>query len=215
MNIALRSLLGLTLLVVLITGCNAPGRKGGPSDEAPSPPSANTSSEDKQPSKVATGIDRPAPGPIEVREKEYDNGMVALREEGYVDADGNFVRHGLVTAWFEDGAKKSEIQYAHGKQHGTRITLYPTGQMWGRGQYVDGLEHGTWTAWWANGFRQREWHMDHGTWHGPFIEWHDNGEKKMEFEYVNGLKQGTMKIWDPQGTLVHESEYVDDLEQPK
>ena len=215
MNITRQAYGALAVLVAVTGGCDGPGRTVQPGDDRQPQPVTSAPSTDTQPDQKATGPDRPAPGPIEVREKEYESGMVSLREEGYVDADGNFVRHGLVTTWFEDGAKKSEIQYAHGKQHGARLSWYPTGQMWGRGQYVDGLEDGTWTAWWQNGFKQREWHMDRGTWHGPFTEWHDNGEKKWEFEYVNGLKQGTMRIWAPRGTLVHEAEYVDDVEQPK
>lgn len=159
--------------------------------------------------------DAPPLGPIIVREENYDSGSVAKRVEGYLDADGNLVRHGLMTTWYEDGVKKSEIAYAHGKLHGMRTTWYPTGQMWGRGQYVNGKEDGTWTAWWPNGFKQREWHMKRGTWDGPFTEWHSNGEKKREFQYINGLKQGTVRVWDEQGTLVRESEYVDDVEQPK
>lgn len=221
------SKIGLVLAVaaVGVPGCQSPDRrsdrgtaevKSDRGADAPVKPDGGSVARTEKPdSDKPTVALAPAPGPIEVREEEYESGAVAKREEGYIDASGNFVRHGLASTWYEDGAKKSEIGYAHGKQHGPRITWYPTGQMWGRGQYVDGLEDGTWTAWWPNGFKQREWHMDHGTWHGPFNEWHDNGEKKMEFEYVDGLKQGMMRIWDPRGTLVHESEYIDDVEQPK
>jgi hypothetical protein len=157
----------------------------------------------------------PSEPETEVREETYPSGQVSQQAEGYVAPDGTFVRHGLMTLFYEDGTKKAEIEYKHGKNHGRRITWYQTGQEWGRGEYVDGLEHGTWTAWWPNGFKQREWEMVHGSWHGTSTEWHDNGEIKMQFEYVNGVKQGPFRIWDDRGNLMYESEYVDGVEQPR
>lgn len=206
-------LIKLLAIATISGGCQAPAPRRGVDPNAG--PTSQPGATEPASTDDAFDPDAPAPGPIEVREEEYESGAVAQRVEGYVGADGELVPHGVTTIWYEDGVKKSELGYAHGTRHGARTTWYPTGQLWAQGAYVNGLEDGTWTAWWHNGFRQREWHMVHGMWDGPFIEWHGNGEKKQEFEYVNGLRQGPILVWDDRGTLVYESEYVDDIKQPK
>lgn len=199
----------LVVPMLLVTGCKGAQR-------APSEPAAPGVS----PPSTASSIAKPttaAPAParkIEIREQKHENGMVKERIEGYVNEKGEFVFHGAMTRYFDDGAKQAQLQFADGKQEGERVTWYQTGQMAGRGYYKNGLEDGTWTAWFPNGFIQREWHMRDGVWHGMFNEFHDNGERKIEFEFVNGLKQGKMTIWNPEGRIVSQSEYVDDVEQP-
>jgi antitoxin component YwqK of YwqJK toxin-antitoxin module len=153
-------------------------------------------------------------GPIEVQEQYYPNGNVSVGVEGYVDRDGNFVRHGVTTNFWENGQKKSQVHYVQGMRHGSRTAWYQGGQIWSDGQFVNGREDGTLTVWFPNGRKAKELNFDHGAWHGTGTEWHLNGRKKMEVEWVRGKRQGMLTIWDEEGNVFSQVEYADGVPQP-
>lgn len=153
-------------------------------------------------------------GSPEVREVAYDDGSIAKRTEGYVDAKDNFISHGNTTQYWENGRKKSEVMYVHGMRHGERTAWYNSGQMWSLGAFLNGRENGAWTMWYPNGRKAQEIHFDEGAWDGMLTYWHPNGEKRSEVEYVRGKKQGPLTEWDEFGTVVSRVEYVDDAPQP-
>ena len=151
---------------------------------------------------------------VEVQETKWPNGNPKSRTEGKKDKDGEFVRHGIATVWYENGQKKSEQHFVDGVPHGPRLTWYIDGRKWTEGRYVDGLEDGTWRTWLADGTPQTEWTMQRGVWHGVYTEWHPNGKKRLEVEFVRGKRQGPMTTWDDQGVVVLTTDYVDGIEQP-
>ena len=189
-----------------LVGCSTTG----PSNEAgPSEGAANAVSNDGS---QQVGI---APkDPVEVEESKWPNGNPKSRTEGYKDPDGNFVRHGVSTVWYENAQKKSEQHFVDGVPHGPRKTWYIEGRPWTDGRYVNGLEDGTWRTWFPDGTPQTEWTMQRGVWHGVYSEWHTNGKKRLEVEFVRGKRQGPLTTWDDQGVVVLTSDYVDGIEQP-
>ncbi|RME39484.1 MAG: toxin-antitoxin system YwqK family antitoxin [Planctomycetota bacterium] len=155
------------------------------------------------------------PSRIEVRDTYDPEGNLFRREEGYVDADGNFIRHGKLTNYWKSGAKKSEVTFVHGVKRGERWAWYEDGQKWSYGYYDEnGLEHGTWITWYPNGKKALEFTMEHGAFNGPYMEWHPNGQLKRQFEYVHGKKQGLEIFWDENGNMVKTVEWVDGRPQP-
>ncbi len=154
------------------------------------------------------------PGPIEVRETQYINGELATRSEGYVDADGNFVRHGKYQQFWENEQQKSEDRYVHGIRNGKRTAWYDNGEMWSTGEVVNGREDGVWIVWYRNGMKAKESHFKKGAWHGLFTYWHPNGQKRSEVEFVMGKRQGKYIEWDEFGTVLKQFDYVDDVPQP-
>lgn len=150
----------------------------------------------------------------EVREEHFPDGTVSQRVEGYVDEDGRFIPHGVMTYFWESGKKKSEVHYVHGVRNGPRTAWHENGQVWSTGQFVDNREDGVWTEWYPNGNKAREFHFKNGAWHGMYTEWYPNGQKKLEVEYVNGKRQGMLTGWDEYGTVVKTIEYVDNIPQP-
>jgi antitoxin component YwqK of YwqJK toxin-antitoxin module len=194
-----------------VLGCGLAGcvRTGQPDKAAPSDnPSAERSPAGATPVKVDSD------GPVEVQETKWPNGNLKTRTEGKKDADGNFIRHGTSTVWYENGQKKSEQRFTDGVPNGPRNTWYIEGRKWTEGEYVDGLEDGTWRAWYPDGTPQTEWTMARGVWHGLYTEWHTNGKKRIEVEFVQGKRQGPVTTWDEQGVVVFRSDYVDGVEQP-
>ncbi len=151
---------------------------------------------------------------IEVYEEKWPEGGLKLQVEGWEDDEGNFIRHGRTTMYWENGRKKSEVHYVDGAPHGPRTAWYNSGQIWSSGEYVDGKEDGTWTVWFPDGRKAQELRFDHGKYHGLHTEWHPNGQKRTEVEYVDGKQQGTLTFWDEQGKIVRRVEFVNGVEQP-
>jgi len=151
---------------------------------------------------------------VEVEETKWPNGNPQSRIEGKKDEDGEFIRHGVSTVWYENGQKKSEQHFVDDVPHGPRLTWYIDGRQWTEGHYVDGLEDGVWRAWMPDGTPQTEWTMQRGVWHGVYTEWHPNGKKRMEVEFVKGKRQGPMTMWDDQGVVMLTTDFVDGVEQP-
>ena len=188
----------------LVGAVSAARGQTAPSDKPTSAPPTVEPEEPKTETKAA----------VEVRETKWPNGNPQSRIEGKKDADGEFVRHGVSTVWYENGQKKSEQHFVDDVPHGPRLTWYIDGRKWTEGQYVDGLEDGTWRTWMSDGTPQSEWTMQRGVWHGMYMEWHPNGKKRMEVEFVRGMRQGPMTNWDDQGVVVLTTDYVDGVEQP-
>ncbi len=163
---------------------------------------------------ATSGTNRDGTGEIEVVEEKYPDGTVNNRVEGKRDANGNFIRHGLLTNYYNTGEKLSEMSFIDGVRHGPKTAWYRDGQIWNYGEFVNGKADGTWTEWLSNGVKGRETHFDNGAFHGLITEWYPNGQKKMEIMYLKGQKQGRMTIWDRDGNVVRHVDYVDDVEQP-
>jgi len=151
---------------------------------------------------------------VEVQETKWPNGNPQSRIEGKKDEDGDFVRNGMATVWYENGQKKSEQHFVDDVPHGLWTTWYIEGRKWTEGHYANGLEDGAWRAWFQDGTLQTEWMMERGVWQGVYSEWHANGKKRLEVEFVKGKRQGPMTMWDDQGVVVLTSDFVDGIEQP-
>lgn len=149
-----------------------------------------------------------------VREETYENGRPRVREEGYLNEEGEFVRNGMRTTWYENGQKQSETAYVDGAKEGPERTWYRGGQQWGEGGYKNGKADGTWIVWHRNGFKAKEWRIEEGVWNGPYRTWHLNGEPRMERIYVSGRMQGPFTVWDEEGNVVNTGTFVDDVVQP-
>jgi antitoxin component YwqK of YwqJK toxin-antitoxin module len=189
-------------LLVALAGCRP--------KEQPAGSSSGTEGTTTVPAKPAS----PPAGPVEVREDKFPNGNVKSRAEGYRDSEGNFVRHGPATRFYENGRKLAEQHFNHGELHGAEAMWFIEGRLKNQGQYVNGLEDGKWVTFFDDGTPHTEWHMRMGAWHGPYIEWHSNGKKRLEVEFVDGKRQGPSITYDDQGVVALRTDYVDGIEQP-
>lgn len=211
--------------VLLTAGCGASGgsgagveRGGGVGSpriaevgDADSPDRMPKRAQSEPPSTAAA----PAEDEVAIREENYENGRPKVREEGYLNEDGEFVRNGMRTTWYENGQKQSETAYVDGIEEGPQRTWYRGGQQWGEGGHKNGKADGTWIVWHRNGFKAKEWHIEEGVWNGPYRTWHLNGEPRMERIYVSGRMQGPFTVWDEEGNVVNTGTFVDDVVQPK
>ncbi|MBU0717375.1 MAG: toxin-antitoxin system YwqK family antitoxin [Planctomycetes bacterium] len=197
-----------TLLVALscIAGCAT-----SPSDKKPTPAQPVA---DSPPTTTDAPAEWCAGRPVEVLEEYWDDGSPSVREEVVVDDDGEYVRHGQTTHWYQNGQKKLEIRFNCGLRHGKKEAWYADGAPWSVGYFVNDRDDGTWTVWHPDGTKAREYNMREGAWHGPFATWHPNGQPQLKGEYVAGLQQGVWVMWDEQGNVLKQAEYIDGKEQP-
>lgn len=191
----------LSIGVILISACEQQekktpvGTQNNPSSttsSASSTPKGNAAT--KPVAQAATPIERK----IEVLEEKWPNGTPKKRDEGYYDAEGNFVLHGASTLFYESGKKKFEIFYKDNVVHGPRTSWREDGRVYTEGQNVDGKADGKWMQYFLDGKPAQEMHYDHGKFQGTFIEYHANGNKRKQSEYVNG-KETNVRVWDETG----------------
>jgi len=102
---------------------------------------------------------------------------------------GEDQKHGVWTAWYRNGNKKSEGSYDHGVLTGKFTWWYENGQKQAEGEYLAGEESGTWTT------------------------WHPNGLRESQIVYLDGKPIGTWMRWDTEGKLVGMRDF--DLEASK
>ncbi len=153
-------------------------------------------------------------GPDEVLEETYPDGVIKTRMEGWRDVNGDFVKHGRLINYWENGQKKSEVHYVNGVRHGSRAAWYRDGKPWSAGQFVGGKGEGTWTEWYPNGSKGREMHFVGGGLNGPVIDWYPDGTLRKKVIYVKGMRQGRATHWDRTGTIIRVLDYVDDVPEP-
>ena len=92
---------------------------------------------------------------LEIAEIPYESGAIKYRYSRYLSEDGTrWIRHGLFTAFHENGTKASELHYAHGAEHGESIDFHANGQIAAQGQYNEGKEHGLWRYWAEDGVEE-------------------------------------------------------------
>lgn len=125
--------------------------------------------------------------PGESAEPQVKNKVVA---EGFVNADGEFVRHGKTVVYSQDGQLRiSEAAYYQGELHGVE------------------------TEWDAEStYVLRTTSFSHGQKHGPSIEYYSSGQKRTEMPWRNGKRHGIGRMWHPSGQLFQEGAFVDDHE---
>ncbi|MDP8568958.1 toxin-antitoxin system YwqK family antitoxin [Methylophilus aquaticus] len=89
---------------------------------------------------------------IQIAEIPFESGAIKHRYSRYMSEDKTrWVRHGLFTAFYENGSKASELQYEHGVEQGECIDYHSNGQVAARGQYHEGKEQGLWRYWAEDG----------------------------------------------------------------
>ena len=63
---------------------------------------------------------------------------------------------GVITEYYENGQKRSEVTYKDGKEDGKWTRWHENGQKSSEGTYKDGKQDGKWTGWYENGEKRYE-----------------------------------------------------------
>ena len=91
--------------------------------------------------------------------------------------EGNDVKHGNWTHFYQDGGKAYEGQFVDGLPLGDHIWWYPNGQKKTQGSFANGKPNGHW------------------------VWWHESGVKQMDGHYVDGVQDKTWVRWEADGKV--------------
>jgi len=123
--------------------------------------------------------------------------------EGYVERSGRFVQHGAFTTWTDETkTKKLRIgTMLNGQRHGVITYFYPNGQRQTEMPSVNGKYHGIRRGWHENGQPSFEQYWIDGLRHGRFRGWYDIGTPEEDEAWVSGKLHGVSKHWFKDGRL--------------
>ena len=114
---------------------------------------------------------------------------------------------GKVFVLYDNGRKKSELNFKDGKPDGLDTMWYKNGQKMLEGYWKDGYKDGLWVEWNGKGQRSSEKNFKGGKLDGLWVEWHGNGQKKLEGRGKDGKKEGLVTFWYENGKKKMERNY--------
>ncbi len=104
-------------------------------------------------------------------EKRYYEPGIGWVENTYIDGE----KHGIGTAWYRSGRKKSESMWNRHKLHGVDTgRWHDNGARWWEDMWKAGEQHGVGTRWYENEQKERETYYIQGKIHTR-IEWDEKG----------------------------------------
>lgn len=117
-------------------------------------------------------------------------------------------KEGLITVYYNTGAKSSEAYYKDGIAEGTSTYWYYDGKKMNEVNYTNGEADGYYTAWYGNGNVQREGWYKKDKRQGLWKYYHVNGKLRMEVYFLNDKYDGWYKEYNINGDV--ENKYLFD-----
>lgn len=149
-----------------------------------------------------------------------DNGGLVYYELYYLNGvkyadirlNDNGNKEGLITDYYNTGAKNSEAYYKDGIAEGMSTYWYYDGKKMSEVNYTNGEADGYYTSWHANGNLQREGWYKNDKRQGLWKYYHLNGKLRMEMYFLNDKYDGWYKEYNINGDL--ENKYLFDNNVP-
>ena len=111
--------------------------------------------------------------------------------------------------FYENGQKKSEVNYKDGRVDGLSVYWYENGQKKLERNWKDDKQDGLWVVWYKNGQKQQEENYKEGKWDGLSVHWYENGQKRVEVNYKANKEDGLSVYWHENGQKKLEETYKD------
>ncbi len=121
---------------------------------------------------------------------------------------------GKVVEFYEDGQKRSELNYVDGKQLGKQEGWLRNGHKTHEANFViaNGKLHEKYETWYKNGQKRSEKNFVDRKPHGKLEKWYENGQKMLEENYVDGKPHGKKIVWAENGNILKDVNYVDGVQ---
>jgi antitoxin component YwqK of YwqJK toxin-antitoxin module len=132
----------------------------------------------------------------------YAGKVSALYENGQMKAEVNYKdgkREGLTIGWYKNGQKKSEENYKGGKPDGLVFGWYENGQKKSEENYKGGKPDGLVFGWYENGKKKVEGNFKKGKQYGLHVMWYENEQKEFEANFKDGKCEGLVEEWHENG----------------
>lgn len=110
-----------------------------------------------------------------------------------------------VVEQFSSGITKKEYTYAgQDSLNREEVEYHPSGELYIRGQVVEGNRHGEWRSWHENGSIWSLQEYQNGIRQGINKVWFENGQLRYSGTFENDEKSGTWTFYSEKGdTLTH------------
>ena len=122
--------------------------------------------------------------------------------------EGEPLRHGLETVWYETGQLRFRGEFDRGQAIGEFVWWQENGQLSRKGEYVDAKQHGEWSWWHKDGSRSVLGNYDHGTPVGRWLFWKPGGK----LDQLKDLSGGSQPVAEEQRV---EEERIDERSVPE
>ena len=109
--------------------------------------------------------------------------------------------------YYENGELKEIWHYEDDTENGTFLKYYRNGNLYSKGQVLNGEYNGLIIYYYENGSLESEWEFENGFAHGKYIAYHKNGNIKIEATRQNGTYHGVMTHYSEEGMLETRSFY--------
>ncbi len=127
--------------------------------------------------KLKTEYQYLTPAQLLVSPDDFSTAKLAVYEK-----QGDAIKHGPFSIWFENGQIKA------------------------KGTYSNGVLDGNYESWYANGQRESSGNYQQGEQDGEWVWWHENGMRRAVTRFVHGQIDGTVSMWKADGQRMSESE---------
>lgn len=161
-------------------------------------------------------------GEVETVRERFKNGKVRIEKNVTLDADGNFVTHGMFTEWNEKGDLVQTGTYKNGKRDGAWIKICQATQsklfdsfpynkfkapFQSTVEFVDGEMNGVWSITDANDRVVSHISIEKGLRNGRAIWNLPSGMSAYEADYENGVLHGQFVEKDATGKVAKQLDY--------
>jgi antitoxin component YwqK of YwqJK toxin-antitoxin module len=97
-------------------------------------------------------------------------------------------KNGVITEYYEDGAKMSEITYEQGAKNGISKSWFSNGQLKEERGYVNDRFHGAYRVWAKTGLPRISGFYSNGKQHGEWILYDQEGKPMPSVYYDDGVE---------------------------
>ena len=143
-------------------------------------------------------------------DENSDSAFVQLfSEPGKKIAEGNYVDEKRAGKWtlFTRDIKISEENYVDGEKHGISRTFYPTGELFEKAEWKNGVQDGNYEVFFKNGEPYMQCKYSEGKRNGLCLSYFKNGRVEMEAYYKNNLRDGDWKFYNDDGEHLYTLKY--------
>jgi hypothetical protein len=106
---------------------------------------------------------------------------------------------GYLEERYPSGQIKGVQQYLNGQKHGICKTYYEGGKLKTASLFREGKLNGEHTVWWENGRRKSTLNYVDGQLYGKCEEWFSNGNLKSRWHFIGGERCILFRQWDEDG----------------
>ncbi len=137
--------------------------------------------------------------------EERENGVLVQRYQH----KGDSVMHGIYEAYYPSGELFERAQYKNGILHGEKKFFFPNGEIQSIEHHENGQYHGSYMLFDSTGQVLQEAKYERDKTVGVLKNYYPNGQLRESVHFEAGIENGPFKEYHPNGALKAEGTYRD------